>query len=145
MGKINILKIWELSVMEKAEERIILNIIIERLKSALLIFTVTLVLFYLFSGIDAVLEIIFGFAVGCLNFILFCIGAGFIINVRFRMGGLFQPLLFIFRYVIVFLMIAAFISVKGADILNVFAGLITVNFSVIISSFINCAAKRKEE
>lgn len=76
-----------------------------------------------------------GFLTGALNFILLTVSVWFVTNTKYKKPVLIHRLFFIARYLLIVNILIRTVKPNAIVIILFFAGLLCVNFSVIVSSY----------
>lgn len=76
-----------------------------------------------------------GFLTGCLNFFFLNLSIYLVINMKYKKPVLLQRMFFIARYLLILNILLGTVNLNAAEIILFCIGLLSVNFSVIISSY----------
>jgi hypothetical protein len=104
------------------------------------LFGITFYLLFLnIYGTSAAGQYIIGFAVGSINFIILSVGFDITVSSRFKNAVFIQYLFFILRYLLIILAVSKLVMPEVIMIFAFGIGLLTNNFSIILSSWIGNA------
>lgn len=76
-----------------------------------------------------------GFLTGCLNFFFLNLSIYLVINMKYKKPVLLQRMFFIVRYLLILNILLGTVNPNAAEIILFCIGLLSVNFSIIISSY----------
>lgn len=77
----------------------------------------------------------FGFLSGCLNFILLVLSVSIVTNTMYKKPVLVQRLFLIARYLLLINVLARTVDTNIIEVILFFTGFLSINFSVIITSY----------
>lgn len=122
----------------------ILKFVLERLRNAVIAALVIGAIIYIAFGKKMSLNYQLGFVIGCINFTMLSFGSDKMLSSKPKAAHVTSFLFFTLRYILIaFVIIYFYMSIK-ANIFAMIVGLITINFSLVISTFLASFKSRKE-
>jgi hypothetical protein len=109
--------------------------IIQRLRIGVIIATASLGVFFALNIWDDGICYLVGFLTGCLNFVILTLSISILTSRRYKKPVLVQRLFFIARYLLIVNILIRIVNPNVIEILLFCFGFLSVNFSVIISSY----------
>lgn len=121
-----------------------LKYMIQRLSVGIIIATASLGLFFALNIWEEGVCYLVGFLSGCLNLVFLTLSISIVTNLRYKKPVLVQRLFLIVRYLIIVNILIRTINPNAIEIILFCIGFLSVNFSVIISSYKFKLNTRKE-
>jgi hypothetical protein len=109
--------------------------IIQRLRIGVIIATASLGVFFALNIWDDGICYLVGFLTGCFNFVILTLSISILTSRRYKKPVLVQRLFFIARYLLIVNILIRIVNPNVIEILLFCFGFLSVNFSVIISSY----------
>lgn len=111
-----------------------LGFIIQRLRAGLLASAIVFLMLAIFNMLDQGICYLCGFLTGCLNLLLLSRFLWRVTDIKYKRPVLLQRLFFASRYLLILNIATSIASSNPIEIILFFAGLLSVHFSIIISS-----------
>jgi O-antigen/teichoic acid export membrane protein len=112
-----------------------LKYMIQRLRVGIIIATVSLVGFFALNFWEGGVCYLVGFLSGCLNFVFLTLSISIVTSIRYKKPVLVQRLFLIVRYLLIVNILIRTVNPNAIGIVLFCIGFLSVNFSVIISSY----------
>lgn len=108
---------------------------VQRLRVGIIIAAVGLMVLFILGIWKYGVCYLFGFLSGALNFVLLTLSIWFVTNIKYKKPVLVQRLFFIARYLLIVNILVRTTNPNAFEIILFCIGLLSVNFSVIVSSY----------
>ena len=107
-----------------------------------LVFAIAILIFFRSYYLQA---LIFGTALGILNFILLDLSIHFVFYIGSSRSLNFYTIFFLFRFIALFFIIYAYKPINGIEVVIIFLGFLSVKTSIGLKSFYDYYLGRKED
>ncbi len=108
---------------------------IQRLRLGIIIATASLGVFFVLNMWEYGISYLVGFLTGCLNLVFLTISISLVTSTRYKKPVLVQRLFLIVRYLLIVNILIRIVNPNAIEIVLFCIGFLSVNFSVIISSY----------
>lgn len=112
-----------------------LKLMVQRIKIGIIIAVVGFGILFALNIWDVGVCYLVGFLTGCLNLFFLTLSISLITNTKYKRPVLLYRLFFIVRYLLIINILLGTVNPNSIEIILFCIGLLSVNFSVIISSY----------